>query len=62
MMKAGAGRVVLDFLAQVPDVDAEELGLFRVFHAPDAGKDLAVGDDPVGVLRQKAKDAVFQAG
>ena len=56
---ARAGGVLLEFAAELRDVDAQILGLFGVLGAPDFVEQLALGDDASGVFDEDLEEFVF---
>src|SRR5947208_10631204 len=57
--QTGAGGVRLDLIPQVGDVDAQGVRIVRVFHPPDPGEQLPMGEDAVGVLGHVLQQLIF---
>ncbi len=58
----GLGRVIRQFLAQVPDHDAQVVSVFGVGRPPDVLEQLLLGDHPPWMPRQLRQHGVFLAG
>src|ERR1700688_458543 len=52
-------RITLDFLAQLPNEDAQVLWLFRAVGSPDSGQQRAVRDHLARMPRQKNEQVEF---
>ena len=60
--KPGVGRVILQFLPQVLDVNLEVVGLFQIVPAPDTAQQGTVGHDFARVLGQVVEELVLGWG
>ena len=55
----GLGRVILELLAQVADIDAQVMAALDVGRAPDFAQQVALGQYLAGVAEQGGQQAVF---
>src|SRR5665213_3367407 len=59
---AGTGWVLLEFAAELGDVNAQVLGLFGVLGTPDFVEQLALRHDAAGVFNEDLEEFVFVGG